>query len=196
MITKTITDWLDRGMISSMMDPTIALVETIKVEDKLLSVAFVNGMPMPYETFSLFMLFRMAPRATGNIMMRQGVSQAKGANLPSCHVDRLLALVPNKSILPEPHRQYAEEKGLGYTAWLATTNLYDLAATGETSEALNRFRTMMARIDESYVSSLVDPREMSVEAFNLNNNRVVSDKLPDNRLDGLFKPIRSDNDFF
>lgn len=197
MTTKTITEWLARGTIASMMDPSVALIESAKIEGEIETVAFVNGMPMPYETFSMLMLFRMAPKATSQIWLRQGVTQHEGGKLPKWHAERLVRLVPNASLLPATHRSNAASSGVGYAAWCAVRDLYDLAAYGDrsadTSVVLTQFATLMDRIDESYVSSLIDPPEVSVETFDFDDDGLVTKQFADDGFDGLFKPFGTDN---
>ena len=196
MTTKTITEWLSRGIIASMMDPSIALIESANIDGRVETFAFVNGMPMPYETFSMLMLFRMAPKATSQIWLRQGVCQFHGGKLPQYHTERLVRLVPNASLLPAKHRDNAES-GVGHAAWCAVRDLYDLAAYGDGSKdasaAFTDFGAMMERIDESYISSLIDPPMLSVETFDFDDDGLVTKQFADDGFDGLFKPIRPDH---
>lgn len=179
MTTRTTTDWLSRGIIASMLDPETALVETISVNGRLMSIAFVNGMPMPYETFSMLMLFRMAPNSVSLIYTQQGVpiQHGGGSTLPHVHQQRLHDLIRKHDRLPAGYRLPAIE-GFGSAAWDAVKSLYDRVANAtDPSVAHENFRAMLTRIDDSYRNSLVDPQVMSAEAFDFNDDRVVADQF-------------------
>lgn len=185
MTTLTTTDWLARGIVTSMMFEETALVESVSVNDEIISVAFVNGMPMPWETFSILMLYRMAPNAVTDIFDRQ--KQAEHANrglLPHVHVQKLHRLIRRDARLPGIHRgdigEHFETK-----AWKAVNALYSRVADAHTDMKVchDIFTEMMMRIEENYANSLVDPQIMSAEVFNFDDDGIVADQFRDNCLD-------------
>lgn len=176
MTTQTTTDWTARGIVASMMAPDTALVETISVNGKIQSVAFVDGVPMPYETFSMLMLYRMAPKSVGLICTTQGAGAtlSSSGKLPPVHLARLNGLIQDHRRLPSKHHLTAIS-GLGAVAWEVVKALYDRAAcSSDPKSAHAAFAAMMARIEESYESSLLDPQIISVEAFDFNDDRIVA----------------------
>lgn len=187
MTTLTTTDWLARGVIASMLDYETALIETLAVEGDIITVAFVNGMPMPYETFSMLMLYHMAPNAVSQIYARQGLTSnvnsgpfdmAGGANLPmpTVHQQRLYDLIRRENRIPT---RYHVEGGFVAAASKAVGELFRNVASSDTNTKASHdnFTKMMTRIEESYASSLLDPQIMSVEAFNFDDDGLVADQF-------------------
>ncbi len=186
MTTLTTTDWLARGIITSMMFEETALVESVSVNGEIMSVAFVNGMPMPWETFSMLMLRRMAPNAIADIYDRQKQAQIElRGYLPHVHEQRLQRLIRDDSRLPGHYRDMT--KSLSDKAWDAVNKLYGRVADihADTKVCHDAFTEMMVRIEECYTNSLIDPQIMSAEVFDFNDDGIVADQFRDNSLDLL-----------
>lgn len=184
MTTLTTTDWLARGIVTSMMFEETALVETVSVNGEIMSVAFVNGMPMPWETFSMLMLFRMAPNAVSDVYNRQNQAMNdKRTTLPHVHEQKLHRLIRDRKRLPSFYR----DKSLPDMAWTAVNLLYGRVADADpdTKVCHDAFTEMMVRIEESYANSLIDPQIMSAEVFNFDDDGIVTDQFRDNSLDLL-----------
>lgn len=199
---KTTTDWLNRGIIASMMSPETALIETVLTKNGQMSVAFVNGMPIPYETFSLLMLHRMAPKSVNSIMIQQNVSQLSGFKLPPYHINALNRLIGSWSRIPTTYHELSKNKNgnASFTtaAQIAVNNLFDRAAYGENGGADGKtgfalFGAMMGRIEESYESSLLDPPEIS-GALDLDDDGSVVEEFSNDGLDGVVKTLGTEFD--
>lgn len=186
MTTLTTTDWLARGIVTSMMFEESALVESVSVNGEIMSVAFVNGMPMPWETFSMLMLYRMAPNAVANIYDQQKQAQNdKRSYLPDVHVQKLHRLIRRDARLPAIHKPGVGED-LVSKAEKAVGALYSRVANTHPTDMKichDAFTEMMVRIEECYANSLIDPQIMSAEVFNFDDDGIVADQFRDNCLD-------------
>lgn len=174
-----------------MLDYETALIETLSVEGEIITVAFVNGMPMPYETFSMLMLYRMAPSAVAQIYLNQGMrlnvnggpiehvrDTPTGSQLPTVHQQRLYDLIRREDRIPSKYRIVGAD-GFATAAWGAVDQLFSNVAFsgGDSRSSHDNFTKMMMRIEESYASSLLDPQIMSVEAFNFDDDGLVTDQF-------------------
>lgn len=175
---------MTRGIIASKMMPEDVLCESfIHPDGTIHTVAFLNGLPIPYETFGLLMCFRIGPRSTQMVVEKLGTPSTvrgdlRGTDLPLEHRAMLYALWTGATL--DAHHQFNIRYGVGYAAFRAVEGLFDSLIGGRTTpEAYAMFGEVMDRADESYRSSLVDPTPVSVvfESFDLNDHALVTNKL-------------------
>lgn len=171
---------LTRGIIASKMMPEDVLCESfIHPDGTVQTVVFLNGLPIPYETFSLLMCFRIAPKSTQMVVQKLGTPPSiHGGDLPLEHRAMLYALWMGATL--DTHHQTNVNYGVGYAAYQAVSRLFDHLLGGkDINESYALFGQVMDRADESYRSSLVDPTPVSVvvESFDLNDHAFVANKL-------------------
>jgi hypothetical protein len=147
-----------RGSVVSIIDKEKPVIETFTDGDGVVTVAFLHGIPIPFNTFMTYMAIRFAPKRSEAMLP----GHFRGGKFwPPENEIEVINRVWNKVDMPSEMRELIARQDTADTIFGIVQQLYAavLAPDGE-EEMAAAFKTFIRRIDEDYTSSLIDPIEI------------------------------------
>lgn len=147
-----------RGSVLSIVDTERPVIETFTDGKTVMPFAFLAGVPIPYNIFMLFMSLRFAPKCSQSMLL------SRYENGEFClPVEDHLKLT-NLWCLCELPPAIKAMVGGEMRPWTANhiirglvTDLYIKHIVADDDSSKISFQRLIRRIDEDYVSSLIDP---------------------------------------
>lgn len=151
------------GCIVSMMDDERPFIHSFTNGERVQTIAFVNGLPIPFNLFVLILCTRMAPnRVAAQVPTR--VRASERIILTDDENRRLAKFWRGIDLSAEMRERVAATQD-GWDEWKpvdAAKTVVNLMLskhmTGEDETSRERYVELIQKIDEDYAASLIDPR--------------------------------------
>jgi hypothetical protein len=159
---NSISKELVRGSVISIMETHRPIIESFTDGEKIITFAFLNGVPIPYEIFALFMAIRFAPKCSES-MLKKNYMNGQFYIEPEERI-KLLELwskceLPTELSSPDVMQNQLSEPSALICGLI--NKLYSKHMVGEwvidDDSAKASFKELIHRIDEDYASSLINP---------------------------------------
>lgn len=154
-INKIPVDSILRGTIVSIMETDRPFIETFNVEGEIISIAYIAGLPIPFNTLIQFMAMRFAPN-TSKSMMPSRYSQGTVFEMTKVERRRLTSFWKNVEMSPEV-RALTKDDREQMPSIVISKKVEELFQKYINYETVEPFKELIRRIDEDYGSSLLDP---------------------------------------
>lgn len=140
----------------SLFDDEFPVIETFTDGEDILPVAYLHGLPMPYNVFILYLATRMAPQRTKGQMEK--LYENGQFMLPSD--GELLRTWERCTLPPGMAEKVAAKATASLMVRLAVVELFKKVDKTDTDEAKDACRDLINRIEANYASSLISPERI------------------------------------
>lgn len=156
-INKIPVEAIRRGTVISIMETDRPFIETFDVDGEIIPIAYIAGLPIPFNTLIQFMAMRFAPK-TSKAMMPSRYSHSYSYIFEMTKAERrkLTGFWKNIELSPEV-RELTKDDREQMPSIVISQKVEELFQKYSNNETVEPFKELIRRIDEDYGSSLLDP---------------------------------------
>lgn len=155
-INKIPVEAIRRGTIISIMETDRPFIETFKVDGEIIPIAYIAGLPIPYQTLIQFMAIEFAPNTSKSMMPSRYSKSGTVFEMTAGERFNLSNFWDNVELSPEVRNSVSVPTEQMPSVVIAK-KVSDLFQKYRNYETVEPFKELIRRIDEDYKSSLLDP---------------------------------------